>query len=105
MDNHTGVIHPNGTPAWAYVTRVDATSPPTTTTVMTAIAPTRDAPTMKVARAELERGLTGLVGAPAAAAAGSRDGVILLGAASDPAIARLNLPLKGLGDDPPRLHP
>ena len=64
-----------------------------------AIAPTRDAPTMKVARAELERGLTGLVGKPATAAAGTRDGVILLGAAADPAIAKLNLPLKSLGED------
>jgi alpha-glucuronidase len=64
-----------------------------------AIAPTRDAPTIKVARAELERGLTGLVGKPATAAAGSRDGVILLGAASDPAVAKLNLPLKSLGED------
>jgi len=64
-----------------------------------AIAPTRDAPTMKVARAELERGLMGLVGKPASAGAGTRDGVILLGAASDPAIAKLDLPLKSLGED------
>ena len=64
-----------------------------------AIARTRDAPTMKVARAELERGLMGLVGKPASAGAGTRDGVILLGAASDPAIAKLDLPLKSLGED------
>ena len=45
-----------------------------------AMAPARapESPTLKVARAELERGLTGLVGKPAAAAAGSRDGVIQL---------------------------
>jgi alpha-glucuronidase len=43
-----------------------------------AIAPVANTPTLKVARAELERGLTGLVGKPASAAAGSRDGVIQL---------------------------
>lgn len=64
-----------------------------------AIAPTRDDPTLKVARAELERGLTGLVGKPTTAAAGTRDGVILLGSAADPAVAKLNLPLKSLGED------
>ncbi|ATC34434.1 alpha-glucuronidase [Caulobacter vibrioides] len=64
-----------------------------------AIAPTAETPTLKVARAELERGLTGLVGQPVSAAAGSRDGVILLGAVATPAIAGLGLPLQTLGEE------
>jgi alpha-glucuronidase len=59
-----------------------------------AIAPTSDTPTLKVARAELERGLTGLAGKPAAAAAGARDGVIQLTVA----------PQKGLGDEGYRIR-
>lgn len=64
-----------------------------------AIAPVADTPTLAVARAELERGLTGLIGAPASAAAGSRDGVILLDAGATPAISGLGLPLKALGEE------
>jgi alpha-glucuronidase len=59
-----------------------------------AIAPVADTPTLKVARAELERGLTGLVGKPATAAAGSRDGVIQLTVA----------PQKDLGDEGYRIR-
>jgi alpha-glucuronidase len=63
---------------------------------VTAVAPVADTPTLNVARAELERGLTGLVGAPSAQA----DSVILIGTpASSPAIARLDLPLKAAGDE------
>ncbi len=65
-----------------------------------ALAPVADTPTLKVARAELERGLTGLTGAPATAEAGDRDGVILMGTPqSSPIITRLNLPLSALGDE------
>ena len=59
-----------------------------------AIAPTANTPTLKVARAELERGLTGLVGTPATAAAGSRDGVIQLTVA----------PQQGLSDEGYRIR-
>lgn len=59
-----------------------------------AIAPTADTPTLNVARAELERGLTGLVGKPATAAAGSRDGVIQLTVS----------PQKDLGDEGYRIR-
>lgn len=61
-----------------------------------AIAPARspESPTLKVARAELERGLAGLVGKPASAAAGARDGVIQLTVA----------PQKDLGDEGYRIR-
>lgn len=59
-----------------------------------AIAPVNDTPTLTIARAELERGLTGLVGKPASAAAGSRDGVIQLTVA----------PSKELGDEGYRIR-
>ncbi|ATC25720.1 alpha-glucuronidase [Caulobacter vibrioides] len=64
-----------------------------------AIAPVAETPTLTVARAELERGLTGLVGQPASAPAGSRDGVILLASGATPAITGLGLPLKTLGEE------
>jgi alpha-glucuronidase len=61
-----------------------------------AVAAVADTPTLKVARAELERGLTGLLGAPSTGG----DSVILIGTpASSPAIARLDLPLKAAGDE------
>lgn len=61
-----------------------------------AIAPSADTPTLKNARAELQRGLDGLVGG-----APSSDGPsILLGTpAGSPAVAALNLPLKGAGEE------
>lgn len=60
------------------------------------IAPTADTPTMKVARAELERGLGGLVGGVPVF-----DGpAILLGTPTgSPAVAALNLPLNGAGEE------
>jgi alpha-glucuronidase len=66
------------------------------------IAPNADTPTLRVARAELERGLKGLT--PGAAPA--RDGpIILLGTpAGSPAIAALNLPLKALGEEGYRIR-
>jgi len=66
-----------------------------------AIAPVAQTPTLSIARTELERGLSGLLGtAPAVAEAGSRDGVVLIGTPeSSPAIARLALPLKAAGDE------
>ena len=66
-----------------------------------AIAPTAPTPTLSIARAELERGLAGLLGAaPATVEAGGRDGVVLIGTPeTSPAIARLALPLKAAGDE------
>jgi alpha-glucuronidase len=62
-----------------------------------AIAPSADTPTLKIARAELERGLGGLLGPAPASDAG---GTILIGTpAGSPAVAALNLPLKGAGDE------
>uniref|UniRef100_B0T4L3 Xylan alpha-1,2-glucuronidase n=1 Tax=Caulobacter sp. (strain K31) TaxID=366602 RepID=B0T4L3_CAUSK len=60
------------------------------------VAAVADTPTLKVARDELERGLGGLVGG-----AQVLDGpTILLGTpANSPAVAALNLPLKGAGDE------
>jgi alpha-glucuronidase len=61
------------------------------------IAPSADTPTLKVARAELERGLSGLLGAVPAGDAGA---TILLGTPSgSPAVAALNLPLKEAGEE------
>ena len=61
------------------------------------IAPSAAPPILKVARAELERGLSGLLGATPASDAGA---TILLGTPSgSPAIAALNLPLKGAGEE------
>jgi alpha-glucuronidase len=60
------------------------------------IAPSAETATLKVARAELERGLTGLTGAAPTSGAGA----ILLGTpAGSPAVAALNLPLKGAGEE------
>lgn len=58
-------------------------------------------PTLAVARAELARGLSGLLGAePPAAPTVSRDGAIVLGTpASSKAVAGLKLPLERLGPD------
>jgi alpha-glucuronidase len=61
-----------------------------------AIAPSADTPTLKIARAELQRGLDGLVGGTASSDAPS----ILLGTpAGSPAVAALNLSLKGAGEE------
>jgi alpha-glucuronidase len=64
--------------------------------VLPTIAPSADTPTLKIARAELQRGLDGLVGG-----APTSDGPsILLGTpAGSPAVAALNLPLKGAGEE------
>lgn len=60
------------------------------------IAPGADTPTLKIARAELQRGLDGLVGGAPATDGPS----ILLGTpAGSPAVAALNLPLKGAGEE------
>jgi alpha-glucuronidase len=71
--------------------------PPAQRPAPRAIAPSADTPTLKVARAELERGLNGLLGArPARTGAGT----ILLGTpAGSPAVAALNLPLKAAGEE------
>ncbi|TCS15490.1 alpha-glucuronidase [Caulobacter sp. BK020] len=60
------------------------------------IAPVADTPTLRIARAELQRGLDGLTGG-----APSPDGPsILLGTpAGSPAVAALNLPLKGAAEE------
>jgi alpha-glucuronidase len=55
-------------------------------------------PTLAVARAELQRGLSGLLGsAPPAAATVRVDGSLLLGTSASPSIAALKLPLRSLG--------
>jgi len=60
------------------------------------IAPSADTPTLKIARAELQRGLDGLSGG----APTSDSSSILLGTpAGSPAVAALNLPLKGAGEE------
>lgn len=66
-----------------------------------AVAPVADTPTLNIARAELTRGLSGLLDAsPIVAEAGSRDGVVLIGTPqSSAAIASLDLPLKTVGDE------
>lgn len=65
--------------------------------VAPAIAPTADTPTLKIARAELERGLGGLLGPAPASDVG---GTILIGTPTgSPAVAALNLPLKGAGEE------
>ena len=57
-----------------------------------------DSPTLGVAVDELERGLSGLLGAaPERAGAVSRDGAVLVGRAGDAAIAALGLDLSELG--------
>lgn len=58
-------------------------------------------PTLAVARDELARGLSGMLGqAPPLAAAPGRDGTVILGTpAGSPLVARLNLPLEPLGPD------
>jgi alpha-glucuronidase len=64
------------------------------------IAPSADTPTLKVARAELERGLTGLMGAAPDSGTGGIGGTVVLGTpAGSPAVAALNLPLKGAGEE------
>lgn len=60
------------------------------------ITPGADTPTLKIARAELQRGLDGLVGGAPPAGGPS----ILLGTpAGSPAVAALNLPLKSAGEE------
>ncbi|HET8555400.1 MAG TPA: alpha-glucuronidase family glycosyl hydrolase [Rhodanobacteraceae bacterium] len=58
-------------------------------------------PTQRAARGELLRGLGGLLGTPpAATATATRDGAIVVGTpASSPLVARLHLPMAGLGDE------
>ncbi|MBB4129948.1 alpha-glucuronidase family glycosyl hydrolase [Xanthomonas sp. 3075] len=59
-----------------------------------------DSATLQAAREELQRGLSGLLGgAPPSSAAITRDGAILLGAATAPQIAVLTLKTTGLGRD------
>lgn len=65
------------------------------------IAPSADTPTLRIARAELERGLAGLAPATPAVDAPS----ILLGTPSgSPAVAALNLPLEDLGPEGYRIR-
>jgi alpha-glucuronidase len=55
--------------------------------------------TIRAAAAELERGLTGLLGAAPRRTGTVEDGSILIGTQSSPAIRALHLPLSGLGDE------
>ena len=64
----------------------------------TAILQQGDSPTLDVARAELERGIGGLLGRTPPRATAPINGAIVIGTpASSPLIARLNLPLQPLG--------
>ena len=82
----------DGYDLWLRYQRLPAAQQPTAR----AIAPSADTPTLKIARAELERGLTGLVGAVGTAGGPT----ILLGTPSgSPAVAAMNLPLKAAGDE------
>ena len=64
----------------------------------TAILQQGDSPTLDVARAELERGIAGLLGRTPPRATVPINGAIVIGTpASSPLIARLNLPLQPLG--------
>jgi len=66
------------------------------------IAPSADTPTLRIARAELQRGLSGLVGATPV---GDTGPTILLGTPSgSPAVAALNLPLKEAGAEGYRIR-
>jgi alpha-glucuronidase len=57
-------------------------------------------PQLAAAKAELERGLGGLLGAPVASAGTIRQGAVAFGTPrSSPLIARLALPLNGLGNE------
>jgi alpha-glucuronidase len=59
-----------------------------------------DSPTLRAARDELERGLSGMLGAEAPlAGAVDRPGAILIGTAANSQIAALDLPLKDLGPE------
>jgi alpha-glucuronidase len=62
------------------------------------VVPGAETPTLAVARAELERGLNGLIGRPIGTAARPLDGAVIIGTPkSSPIIAGLRLPLKKLG--------
>lgn len=64
----------------------------------TAIFQQGDSPTLDAARAELERGLSGLLDRRVARAEGPDDGTVVIGTpASSPLVAGLNLPLGELG--------
>ncbi|WP_454714456.1 alpha-glucuronidase family glycosyl hydrolase [Caulobacter segnis] len=84
----------DGYDLWLRYTPVEAAAKAPYAARAAAIAPVVNSPTLKVAHAELERGLTGLVGKPASAAAGSRDGVIQLTVA----------PQQGLADEGYRIR-
>ncbi|WP_425512186.1 alpha-glucuronidase family glycosyl hydrolase, partial [Xanthomonas translucens] len=59
-----------------------------------------DTPMQRAARDELRRGLGGLLGAaPPLAASAERAGAIVLGTPATPAIARLRLDTRGLGEE------
>jgi alpha-glucuronidase len=65
------------------------------------VAPRERSPTLAAAVAELERGLSGLLGAPVRSSAGTPErGAVVLGTPqSMPSIASLELPLAELGDE------
>ena len=64
------------------------------------VVPETPTPTMQVAIAELQRGLTGMLARPLPRAADVADGALVLGTPDNlPAIDRLGLPLAGLGDE------
>jgi alpha-glucuronidase len=66
----------------------------------TALVGPSPSPQLAAAKAELERGLSGLLGAPVASAESVQDGAVVFGTPrSSPLIRRLALPLQPLGDE------
>ncbi|WP_045760311.1 alpha-glucuronidase family glycosyl hydrolase [Xanthomonas albilineans] len=64
-----------------------------------------DTPLQQAARAELQRGLAGMLGAaPPLATTVHRAGALVLGTAASPAIARLRLDTRGLGEEGYLIH-
>jgi alpha-glucuronidase len=67
---------------------------------VTALVALGASPTLAAARAELNRGLMGMLGAAPPSGDAPTDGALMVGTpATSPAIAALNLPLKTLGDE------
>jgi alpha-glucuronidase len=91
----------DGYDLWLRYRPVEAARAPAYRALASELVVEGGSPTLAVARAELARGLSGLLGAePTAAGAVSRDGAILLGTpSSSRLVAGLKLPLERLGPD------
>ncbi|MBW8812261.1 MAG: alpha-glucuronidase [Caulobacterales bacterium] len=90
----------DGYDLWLRYRPVEALARPAYQAHATELVVAGDSPTLRAARDELERGLSGMLGAEAPlAAAVDRPGAILLGTAAQPQIAGLGLPLADLGPE------